>query len=1243
MYFYATGKATTILIMSLSRKDQQPRKRFMTLSRSLVFWFLFLTLMPLTLISYIEYQQASEILKRSVSDKLHQASGHSLSFIQSWFRYRMADIRVQAQNHENRTLLTVLEKAYNKSGLQLAEFVRSTQWRNLVSQRQGNLLLLQKEYDYIYDLFLVDRKGNLLFSVARESDLGTNLLHGTYAQTQFAKTVARTLKTGEYLFSDLERYAPSDNIIAGFLTAPMKDKAGKIIGVFATQIKIDKVLQTINIHASDKYAINHYLVGTDGLLRSAYDDKAEDILVRKIASRQFQIWYQEHAPATKEKELLPADMDERAIEYTGPAGNRVIGIHQAIMLPGVSWALISEMSSKQAFAPINWLFNMMLSFFLFTILLVATLAIYQARKISQPVIRLARASLEAAQGHIHHPVEVEGNNEISDLAEAFNHMLEVRKRHEDELEQTTAQAESAYMELAEQKFALDQHSIVAITDVKGTITFANQKFSEISGYSIDELIGNNHRMLKSGVHDREFFRAMYRKIARGKIWQGEICNRAKSGKLYWLDTTIVPFMNEDGKPRSYIAIRTDITQRKQAEQELIEAKEQAEAATRQKSEFLANMSHEIRTPMNGIIGMTGLLLDTDLSAKQRSYAENTMNSAEALLSIINDILDFSKIEAGKMELELVPFDLQSLAEDVAELMAIKCREKDLEMLLRVRPGTQRNLVGDPGRVRQILLNLLSNAIKFTEHGAIVLAVESSEVVNNKARITLSVQDSGIGIEASKLDTIFNKFDQEDSSTTRKYGGTGLGLSICRQLSQMMNGDIRVESEKGKGSTFIVDIELELATEPLVSSYSDADINILQGLKTLIVDDMEMARAILEEQLSPLGMEVESVPSADMALLKLNQAQQKGQPYDIVIIDFYMPGMDGEMLAAEIKQQKLLPQGALVFITSSPRKGDGQRLKKLGFDAYLTKPTRENEVAQILGLVWQSRLEHKDIPLVTRHMIREVKTGNRKHIQIENAHILLVEDNPVNQMVATEYLERYGCSVTPAGNGIEAVSQFKHSEFDLVFMDCQMPEMDGYEATRVIREWEQYREKTHTPIIAFTANAMQGDKDKCIVAGMDDYISKPVSEKSLEDMLKKWLKDKVEIVEFEYTETPADKEAESEKQQETEPRQLDLSVFNVLKQMFADNFPKAVQSHTTTSKDNLQRVEQALKDNDAEALEHAAHSLKGAAAQFGAMQLSELARQAEFFGKDNDIESARAIFEQLKTAREQAEQLMQKNL
>ena len=248
------------------------------------------------------------------------------------------------------------------------------------------------------------------------------------------------------------------------------------------------------------------------------------------------------------------------------------------------------------------------------------------------------------------------------------------------------------------------------------------------------------------------------------------------------------------------------------------------------------------------------------------------------------------------------------------------------------------------------------------------------------------------------------------------------------------------------------------------------------------------------------------------------------------------------------------------------------------------------------------------------------------------------------MVATEYLERYGCSVTPAGNGIEAVSQFKHTEFDLIFMDCQMPEMDGYEATGVIREWEQFREKTHTPIIAFTANAMQGDKDKCIAAGMDDYISKPVSEKSLEDMLKKWLKDKVEVVEFEYTETATtQKEVESEEQDETEFRQLDLSVFNVLKQMFADNFPQAVQSHTTTSKDNLQRIEQALKDNDAEALEHAAHSLKGAAAQFGAMQLSELARQTEFFGKDSDIDSARAIFEQLKAAREQAEQLMQENL
>ncbi|MCK4863875.1 MAG: response regulator [Gammaproteobacteria bacterium] len=1218
-------------------------KKYKSLSRNLVFWFLLISTLPLIIVSFIGYQQTRTTLDSNISKSLKQSSSLTVRFIKNWFKYRFMDISIQAESNENVKILKSLINGFSASEKSLSDYVKSYDWARRVDGLQDNLFSLSRRYDYLHDLLILDDKGNLLFTIAHELDLGTNMFNGPYAKTLFSQSIKNTLKTGHILFSDMERYAPSNNIVAGFITAPILDEYGDKLGVFAMQLRADKMFEVVKKHFKKESSLTHYLVGEDGRLRTTINDD-NDVLVRKINTRQFKLWKKERSvkySGKYEYNLSDISTDGATFEYTGPEGAIVIGQHQALNLPGVNWVLISEIDKDEAFASINLLFNLMFILFFLTVIIVIFWAVYQAKRITQPIVKLVDASLAATEGNIKQKVKVDVNNEIAQLADVFNHMLDVRKRHESELEQTTAQAEMAFSELSEQKFALDQHSIVAITDIKGTITVVNKKFCEVSGYKEEEFLGENHRMLNSGVHDEEFFSVMYRTIGRGDVWHNEVCNKAKDGHLYWLDTTIVPFMSKDGKPKSYITIGTDITERTKAELELVNAKETAEAATQQKSEFLANMSHEIRTPMNGVIGMTGLLLDTELEVKQRSYAQSAMSSAEALLAIINDILDFSKIEAGKMELEILPFDLQALMEDVSELMAIKCREKNIEMLLRFKPGTVTNVIGDPGRIRQILLNILSNAIKFTEQGSVVLTVESSEVIDGNTVISASVSDSGIGIDDDKLDKIFNKFDQEDGSTTRKYGGTGLGLAICRQLCHLMEGDIKVESHKGHGSVFNFTIKLAVTAEDVVSSLAMGDESLLQGLKTLIVDDIYIAQTILCEQLSGLNLKIETALSGRIALEKLNSAIADKDPFDIVITDFHMPEMDGEMLAAKIKENKLLEQGALLFITSSPRKGDGSRLKKLGFDGYLTKPTRALEVPQIMTLIWSAKQERKDIPLVTRHMLQEVKTGNKQKIKLTNAHILLAEDNPVNQMVATEYLERYGCTVTPAGNGLEAITQLKNSNFDLIFMDCQMPEMDGYEATGVIREWEKSRKLASTPIIAFTANAMQGDKDKCLAAGMDDYISKPVSEKSLEDILKKWLSEKIQMTEFTYDEDVLTENNKSEKEDviTNDNKQLDLSVFNTLKEMFGDTFSVAVGSHASSAKDNLKRIENAIEKGDASELEHAAHSLKGASGQFGAMRLSKLAEQMEQFGKDAEIEKAKGIIDELKILREEVEKLM----
>ncbi len=1227
----------------LASDDKGKTKKTGSLSRSLVAWFLILSLVPLSIVSWFSYQQVHDALTEAAANALEESSNVSANYITSWFERKLTDINYQSEDSTNSKLLTSLIKGFDKSKKPLSDYIKSTDWEQRIEGLQNEIIDLQQNYDYIYDIYLIDLKGNVLFNVSHELDLGTNIITGIYKNTLFSASVKKTLTSDETLFSDIEAYTPSNNLVSGFITAPLLDENDTKIGVFAAQIIVDNVFDKINHNANGKSSLTHYLVGSDGRLRTSIDNNTQDILSRVMDTIQVKHWMLDYKYGAYNDENNAHE--DPAFDYIGPNKKRVIGHHKVIYLPGVKWALISEIDQDEALAAVNWLAKVSLMLFFITTIIVVVLSMYLSNRITKPITLLLNATRRAAMGKENKVLIVESNNEIGQLAESFNYMLYVRKRHEDELEQTTAQAELAYLELTEQKFALDQHSIVAITDVRGEIKFVNKKFSEISGYDYDELIGKNHRILNSGVHNTSFFTEMYRTIAKGNVWNNEVCNKAKDGRLYWVDTTIVPFIGDDGKPKSYIAIRTDITNRKKIDLDLIDAKEKAEAATQQKSEFLANMSHEIRTPMNGVIGMTGLLLDTELTNKQRSYAESTMLSAEALLAIINDILDFSKIEAGKMELEILPFDLRTVMEDVAELMAMKCREKNIEMLLHFKSGTETNLLGDPGRIRQVLLNLLSNAIKFTEQGSVVLSVESSDIINEETIVSVSVSDSGIGIDDDKLDKIFNKFDQEDGSTTRKYGGTGLGLAICRQLCHLMKGEIKAESIKGKGSVFSFTMCLTLTDEVAVSSLSMGGGEKLKGLKTLIVDDLDIARTILVEQLSSLDLNINTAVSAKDALSQLNAANEISKPFDIVITDFHMPEMDGEMFAEKIKENNLLDKGALLFITSSPRKGDGARLQKLGFDGYLTKPTRAFEVPHILTLIWQSKIEGKKIPLVTRHMVQEVKTGNKKRLKLKHVHILLSEDNPVNQMVATEYLERYGCRVTPAGNGLEAVAQFKENNFDLVFMDCQMPEMDGYEATGVIRQWEALKNIKRTIIIAFTANAMQGDREKCLSSGMDDYISKPISEKSLEDVLKKWLTEKVKMVEYNEEEntSPLLAEVLEFDKASQDKNTLDLPIFNVLKNMFGDAFPAAVGSHTTSAKENVERIEKAIVNNDSKELEHAAHSLKGASGQFGAMVLSELAKQLEQLAKEDNIDKAKHIFPKLKAEREDVEKAMLKEL
>ncbi len=902
--------------------------------------------------------------------------------------------------------------------------------------------------------------------------------------------------------------------------------------------------------------------------------------------------------------------------------------------------------------------------------------------------------------------------------------------------------------------AIEQSPVsVVITNFKGTIEYVNPKFSEVTGYSAEESIGQNPRVLKSEKNNPEIYKELWSTISAGKEWRGEILNKKKNGDEYWETASISPIMSRDGSITHYIAVKEDITERKLLEEsmrkseerfrgyfensqvgmavtsptkgwievneqlqkmlgysldelrqktweelthpedieadvkqferllagqtsyytldkrfirkdgeivftnisvscvrnkdgeiqnilasllditerkqiendlqvriaelddfqsamlnmmeDLDEEKKKAEAATQAKSDFLANMSHEIRTPMNAIIGMSHLALQTDLNSKQRNYIEKAYLSAQSLLGIINDILDFSKIEAGKLDMEKIDFSLDDVLGNLSNLIGLKTEEKGLELLFDTSPGAPSHLIGDPLRFGQVLINLCNNAVKFTDHGEIVITTHVLEKDDESVKFHFSIRDTGIGMTPEQQALLFQSFSQADASTTRKFGGTGLGLAISKSLTEMMGGDIWVESEAGKGSTFHFTASFGIQKNAKKKQLKPA--KDLSYLKVLVVDDNATAREILVSIAESFGFDAHMASNGDAAIQEIERASVESKPYNLVLMDWKMPGKDGVMTAREIQNDpNIIDIPTIIMVTAYGRLEVSKAAEDLNLSGFLSKPVTPSTMLDTI----MNAFGHE----IVRDAKSTIRTSDSREMtkKMRGARILLVEDNEINQELAMELLSNSGVLVDLANNGQEALNKLKDNEYDGVLMDIQMPVMDGYTASSEIRKNQQYK---NLPIIAMTANAMAGDREKALEAGMNDHIAKPIDVNDMFSTMTKW------ITPAKPVDMPESDNHEDEQDGIVIPKLPEIDVEAGLKRIQHNKklYRKLLIKFRDSQRDFVSRFKEANSSSDAEAATRCAHTLKGVAGNIGATNIQKSAELLESACKENESE------------------------